>query len=150
MKLILLVTIVILVAANFASGQSAKQTDALEQQIRKLDMAQADAVLRGDIAALDKLWPKDFAVNSPFNLVATSDTSRVRAGTLTFSSFVREIEQVLMHGKTVIVMGRETVVPSGTSPDAGKTLRRRFTNIWMKKKGRWWMVARHANIICQN
>ena len=137
------------VAANFASGQSAKQTDALEQQIRKLDMAQADAVLRGDIVALDKLWAKDFTVNSPFNVVSPSSTNRVRTGTMTFSSFVREVEQVLMHGKTVIVMGRETIVPSGTSPDAGKTLHRRFTNIWMKKKGQWRMVARHANIICQ-
>jgi hypothetical protein len=43
---------------------------------------------------------------------------------------------------TVIVMGRETVVPKGNSPDSGKTIDRRYTNIWMKRKGKWRLVAR--------
>jgi hypothetical protein len=32
----------------------------------------------------------------------------------------REPESIQVHGDTVIVMGRETVVPKGNSPDAGK------------------------------
>jgi len=41
-------------------------------------------------------------------------------------------------------MGKETIVPSGTSADAGKTINRRFTNVWMKKNGKWLLTARHA------
>jgi hypothetical protein len=67
-----------------------------------------------------------------------------------YSSFVREVERVLIHGNTIIVMGRETVVPKGASPDAGQIINRRFTNIWMRQNGKWLLTARHANVICQN
>jgi ketosteroid isomerase-like protein len=29
-----------------------------------------------------------------------------------------------------------------------QTVKRRYTNIWMKKDGNWKLVARHANVIC--
>lgn len=127
-------------------AQSVKQKAAIEQEIKRLDVAHADAVLRGDLAALDKLWTEDFRVNNPFNQVDRAD--RIRTGAVTYSSFIREPETVLVHGNTVIVMGREIVVPKGTSPDAGKTINRRYTNIWMKRSGKWRLIARHASVIC--
>jgi hypothetical protein len=36
------------------------------------------------------------------------------------------------------------------SPDAGKTIHRRYTNIWMKKKGQWLLTVRRGNVICAN
>lgn len=146
-KLILIAIGVIILGASSASGQSIKQKTAIEQEIRKLDIAHADAVLRGDLAALDKLWTEDFRVNNPFNEIDKAD--RIRTGAVTYSSFERVPESVLIHGDTVIVMGGETVVPKGNSPDAGKTIKRRYTNIWMKRKGQWRLVARHASVICQ-
>ena len=130
------------------SAQSAKQKAAIEQEIRRLDLAHADAILRGDLAALDKLWTEDFKVNNPFNQIDRAD--RIRTGAVTYSSFTREPETVLVHGDTVIVMGREIVVPKGNSPDAGKTINRRYTNIWMKRSGKWRLIARHASVICEN
>ena len=146
-KLILLVVAVTIIAATPASAQSAKKNAAIEQEIRKLDIAHADAVLRGDLVALDKLWTEDFRVNNPFNEIDRAN--RIRTGAVTYSSFVREPEAILIHGDTVIVMGGETVVPSGNSPDAGKTIKRRYTNIWMMREGKWRLVARHASVICQ-
>lgn len=145
-KKLILLAIAITVASS-ASGQSAKQKAAIEQEIRKLDLAHADAVLRGDLVSLDKLWTEDFRVNNPFNEIDKAD--RIRTGAVTYSSFVREPESILIHGETVIVMGRETVVPKGNSPDAGKTINRRYTNIWMKRNGKWRLVARHASVVCQ-
>lgn len=147
MRLILLLALII-VAAGPASAQSAKQEDAVEREIRMLDLRHARAILRGDLAALDKLWTKDFRVNNPFNEVDRAE--RIRTGAVTYSSFVREAESVQVHGDTAVVMGRETVVPKGNSPDAGKTIRRRYTNIWMKRRGQWRLVARHASVVCQN
>ncbi len=146
MMLIPLATTVMLLATGLASGQGAKQKDAIEQ-VRKLDLAHADAILRGDLAALDKLWTTDFTVNNPFNEIDKAD--RIRTGALTYSSFVREPESIQVHKNTVIVMGRETVVPGGNSPDAGKTINRRYTNVWMKRDGKWRLIARHASNICQ-
>ena len=148
MRSILLLAAFTIFAPGLVLAQSAKQKNLIEQEIRKLDLAHADAVLRGDLAALDKLWTKDFKVNNPFNEIDKAD--RIRTGAVTYSSFVREPESILVHGDTVIVMGSETVVPKGNSPDAGKTIRRRYTNIWMKRNGKWRLIARHASVICQN
>ena len=153
MKLLLLATVVICIVTSSVSGQKSKQNDALEQSIRKLELAESDAVVRSDVAALEKLWAEDFTVNNPNNQVSRGRKeviARVRTGLLKYSSFVREIESVGFYGDTVIVMGLETIVPSGSSADAGKTIRRRYTNIWMNRKGRWLLTVRHANVICQN
>ncbi len=146
MRLIYLAVILAVFAPGSASAQSVKQKAQIEQEIRRLDSAHAAAILRGDLAALDKLWTKDFRVNNPFNQIDRAD--RIRSGAVTYSSFIREPETVLVHGDTVIVMGREIVVPKGDSPDAGKTINRRYTNIWMKRSGKWRLVARHASVIC--
>src|SRR5215204_841350 len=114
MRLILLAVAVAILVPGLVSAQSAKQKAVIEQEIRRLDVAHADAVLHGDSAALDKLWTEDFKVNNPFNEIDKAD--RIRTGAVTYSSFVREPESVLIHGDTVIVMGRETVVPKGDSP----------------------------------
>jgi len=148
MRLIYLVVVVLAVfVPGSASAQSVKQKAKIEQEIRRLDLAHADAILRGDLAALDKLWTEDFKVNNPFNQVDRAD--RIRTGAVTYSSFTREPETVLIHGDTAIVMGREIVVPKGDSPDSGKTINRRYTNIWMKRSNHWRLVARHASVICE-
>jgi hypothetical protein len=146
MRLILLAVALGVLAPAAVAAQSAKQKAAIEQEVRRLDVAHAGAILRGDLAALDKLWTKDFRVNNPFNEIDKAE--RIRTGAVTYSSFIREPESVLIHGGTVIVMGREEVVPKGSSPDAGKTINRRYTNIWMQRQGRWRLVARQASAIC--
>lgn len=148
MRLILLAAALTVLAPALASAQTAKQKVAIEQEIRKLDLAHADAILRGDLQTLDKLWTEDFRVNNPFNEI--DQANRILTGAVTYSSFVREPESVLVHGNTVIVMGREITVQKGSSPQAGKTINRRYTNIWMKRQGKWRLVACHASVICQS
>ena len=133
MKYFLLI-VIILAANGLIAGQSAKQTGAFEQQIRKLEQKQVAALLRNDIAEMEKNWAKNYTVNNPLNQVVKASQGRIHAGTRTYSVFVQEIEKVLVYGKTVIVMGRETVIPTGASPDAGQTIHRRFTKIWMMEK----------------
>ncbi len=151
MRLILLVITIAIFAVSLVSGQSVKQNDALEQEIRKLDLAEADAILRGDFAALNKLLAEDFTVNNPRNEISKGRESvftLIRNGTINYSSFVREPETILFYRNTVVVMGLETIKSIGNVPGAVQTVRRRYTNIWMKKKGKWLLTARHASIIC--
>ncbi len=150
MKLILTAIAIIFVTSGLVSAQSAKQNLANELEIRSLEQAQVDALLRNDLAAMERNWAKDYTVNNPFSQAVKASEGPIRGGRLTYSSFVREIERVLLHGKTVIVMGNETVVPTGNSADAGKTINRRFTNFWMKKNGKWLLTARHASVICRD
>ena len=152
MKLILLAAAVAFVLPVLVLGQSAKQIK-LEQEIRKLDAAEADAILNKDIAALDKITAEDLTVNAPGNTVIMGRkavTELIQNGVIDYSSFVREIQTILFYGDTVIVMGSETIKPVRKAPFAGQTVRRRFTNFWMKRKGKWLLTARHASVICQN
>ena len=153
MKPLLLATIITCIVTGSVLGQNAKPQGDLEQTIRRLELAESDAVQRSDVAALEKLWAEDFTVNNPNNQISRGRKEvldRVRSGLLRYSSFVREIESVGFYGDTVIVMGLETVIPTGDNPRAGQPLRRRYTNVWMKRKGAWLLAVRHANVICQN
>ncbi len=137
-------------ALVLAQENSKKPKDALEQEIRRLDLAEAEAVLRRDFGALDKLCAKDFTVNNPRGEISKGSEAvkeLMRSGVINYASFLREIELVLIHGKTIIVMGRETVVPNENAPQAGQTVRRRYTNIWMKRNGKWLLTARHASVV---
>lgn len=142
--------IFIIAAAGLASAQGVKQNEALEQKIRDLDMAQADAVLRKDFEAFDRLCAEDFTVNNPWGDITKGRAAvkeQMRSNIISHTSFLREIESILIRGKTAIVMGRETVVTGESSQEAGRTVRRRYTNIWMKRNGKWLLTARHASVI---
>jgi len=49
MRLILLAAVVALAAAGPASGQSGGHSDVLEQEIRRLDVAEAEGLLHKDV-----------------------------------------------------------------------------------------------------
>ena len=128
------------------TAQSEMEKKVIEKEVRKLDSLHAAAVLSGDLKEMDKYWTEDFMVTNPFNEIDKAD--RIRNGTVTYSSFQRICEAVRIHENVAILMGKEIVVPKGKSPDSGKTINRRYTNIWMYLNGQWKLVARHASVIC--
>jgi ketosteroid isomerase-like protein len=146
----LLLALVPFLFSRSLSAETPKGNAELEQEIRKLDSAEAVAVLNTDVVAIEKYWSDDFTVNAPNNkiLMGKVDAIKlVREGILDYSSFKRDVEAVVIHGDTVILMGLETVKAKGKAPFAGQTVLRRFTNIWMKREGQWQLTARQATII---
>jgi hypothetical protein len=125
--------------------------DSLEALIRDLDRAEAQGLLHRDSVALREIWAPDFTVNNPRNSITRGSdevVALIRNGTIDYSSFVRDIEAILVHGDVVIVMGSETIVPGNRAPLAGQTVRRRFTHVWMLRDREWRLTARHANVVC--
>ena len=135
-------------------GLAAQNDDAaLREQIKKLDLAHADAIFKGDAAALDSLMDDNITVNHPTNRIVNEKKellALIRQGVIRYTSFERYPEKFLFYNNMVVVMGNETVVPASDAPNAGKTLQRRYTNIWMKRDGRWRLTVRHANNVCKN
>jgi hypothetical protein len=68
---------------------------------------------------------------------------------INYSSFERIIEELRIEGNIVITMGYEIFVSRADIPGdkAGEPVKRGFSNIWKKKKGKWVQIARHASII---
>lgn len=88
-------------------------------------------------------------VNTPANVVGTVEGTKahLRAGDLNYLSFERNIEKITFHDNVAIVMGGETVKPQGQQMNAGKTVSRRFTHVWLSKNNQWSLIARQASII---
>jgi Domain of unknown function (DUF4440) len=122
-----------------------------ETEVRRANTEEVDAFLHNDPRAMERLWSEDFVVTNPLNKFVTKQQvlGMVRAGVLVITSYDRQIEYLRVYGDTVITAGRETVVWGGKMPNAGKTEHLRFTGIWMKQRGHWQEVARHANIVPQ-
>jgi ketosteroid isomerase-like protein len=139
-----------LMRTSHGAEPAADTNDAIEQEIRRLDAQEADAVLRGDFALVDELWAEDFIVNNPSNTVSFGRQGPVRTGAIVYASFERVAEVVALRGDVAIVMGREVVVPKAPSANAGRTLHRRYTNFWMKTARGWKLSARHANVIARD
>ena len=134
-----------IIITSSAMSQNEQQKEA---EVRVMEIKEVQAILQKDINALQQIWSPEFMVNSPMNTVNIGgQVNLVAAGIIAYTSFVREIEHVKVLKDVVITMGRETVVPAG-GPMAGQTVYRRYTNIWIKEKGNWIMIARHANNIC--
>ncbi|HVE61378.1 MAG TPA: nuclear transport factor 2 family protein [Chitinophagaceae bacterium] len=123
-----------------------------EIEIRNLEEKERNAMLNHDTLTLKKMWAKDFTVNAPFNRVLLSRRElmdMVNKGNIQFSSFTRNIEQVVVKKNIAVTMGSEEVVFTGNVSQAGQTIKRRFTNIWVKQNGVWEVTFRHANNLCK-
>ena len=135
---------------TYAGAQAPGRDSAAEATVRALDDQERLAALNQDFAALERLWSEHFIVNAPSNQILPNRSAVLdwfRKGMTTRSSYERSIEQVRVDGDIAIVMGAETLKPIGNAPQAGQTVRRRFTNIWKKEGDTWRLWARHANVI---
>jgi hypothetical protein len=122
-----------------------------ETEIRNLEENERLAMLKHDTTLLKKMWAEDFTINAPFNRVLQNRQElmeMVSKGTIKFTSFSRNIEQVVVKKDIAVTMGSEEVVFTGNVPDAGQAIKRRFTNIWIRQNGVWQLTFRHANNLC--
>ena len=151
MKIRMSLVLAALIASPLALAQDDSSNAALEKEIRALDLAHASAIFRGDAKALDMLMDDDVTVNHPTNRIVKEKKELlglIDKGVIRYTSFERHPEKFLFFDEMVVVMGGEVVVPSQGAPNAGKTLQRRYTNVWMRRDGTWRLVVRHANNVC--
>jgi len=108
-----------------------------------------EAFAAQDIDAVSALFSTDLIVNSPANRVARLEAvlGFFRAGLMNYDSLETTIEAVHARVDEVVIMGEEVVKPSDTAPHAGKTVRRRYTDVWRRESdGRWRLAIRQATI----
>ena len=151
MKLTQILFFILFLSMSVSQQAEELKNPGIEQEIRKLDLLEAEAMQQKDIRTLDGILADNFLVNSPRNQIVKGKSAvkeLVRNGIINYESFKREIESIMIEDNVAIVMGLETIQPVGKAPGAGQTLRRRYTNIWLNKEGRWLLTARHASVIC--
>jgi Domain of unknown function (DUF4440) len=122
-----------------------------EAQIRKAvettEDEEAAGVLAMDVAAQSRFWARDVTVNAPNNQVVrlAEIIERMKQQTaLQYLSFERHREATIVRPNCAVTMGYEIVVTKGNVPNSGKTINRRYTNIWYFEDGAWRAIARQA------
>ncbi|RYY14691.1 MAG: nuclear transport factor 2 family protein [Chitinophagaceae bacterium] len=121
-----------------------------EAEIRRMETLEREAVLRGDSMALfNKMWSPAMIINTPANVAGDVEGTKAhfRLGDLGYLSFERNIEKITFNDNVAIVMGGEIIKPQGRQMNAGKTVTRRFTNVWLYKNNQWSIIGRQATII---
>ena len=150
MKNILLIILFLINSYCVYSQTNDKQDEqAIIAQIKILEAAQVKAILESDTVTLKKIWADEFHVNSPANNVVNRDQviGRIKSTFIDYSMYEQEPEYYGVFGDVVVVMGKEIVVPIGDNPDKGKTITRRYTDVYKNINGEWKEISRHANII---
>ncbi len=133
-----------------ASGRSSDEIAVLDADAR-----QRDSVADADGAAIAAGSHPNLRINAPSNRIISGDdlVRMVLSGEIRNEIFERSPESVTVTGDVAVVMGREVVVPGATSEQARmygrRTLNRRYTNVYLRRDGRWLHLARHANIVLE-
>lgn len=147
-RVMVVCAIVCLSVASAARTAAASDAE-IEKEIRILEEQEVRAVLAHDVATLERLWDQAYVVHNPeghivpagANVTARPVFQNARA------SFVRVVESIVVNGDVVFSMGGETVTSIAEPSKVEDLVKRRYTNIWMRKDGVWKLVARHANKI---
>jgi hypothetical protein len=121
----------------------------LRRRLRSLEQLEGQCVTKGDTATLFRLWAKEFVVNNPDNRVVTAQQVRafMRTGKIDYTSFQRVIEKITVADNVAIAMGHEITTPQKQTANAGKTVTRRYTDVWVRQAGSWHLMARQATNI---
>ena len=139
---------VVMTPANQAAATALKHPRVAAAFQARMNMQ--TALVEGASTAFGNGFTPDAVVNSPFNNVATPAEAarRSAAGALNYKYLHTSIEYAAPRREDeVIFMGEETYEPAAGTTHAGKTVRRRFTDLYRKHKGRWLLSLRQATII---
>jgi ketosteroid isomerase-like protein len=134
----LLVIFLIVFSFSLVSAQASKT----EKEILATNQAWADAQVKGDLDALDKIFADDLIVTSG------NGATRDKKGELADAKpapdfktyfFYTEDVRVKVYGKTAVVTGHAKWRINFKGQDADNE--RRYTSVYVKRNGRWQMVA---------
>lgn len=141
MKLLLVVTGLMLFA--FAASAQSKA----EREVLAANAAFDRAIVARDAVAYERILADDFILTGADGTVSDKkvEIAKVRSGDLTFESGKSDDVRVKVYGNTAVVTGRFTA--KGKNAGRDFTFVERYTAVFVKRNGRWQMVAEQATEI---
>ncbi len=129
------------------SIEVAAQTGNAEQALLQLERDWEQANAKNDLAALDRiLGPEFVGTDSDGRLTTRAEVfARRKGGAVKFTAFTQDDYKVHVVGDTAIVTGRSTIKGIRDGKDwAGQE---RWTDVFVRRSGRWQAVASHQSRI---
>ena len=135
MKPLLSAVVLILGMTSFAAAQYKKGS--VEDQLIQLDKAWTSAELKGDKKAAGDIVAHDYVGTTQRGEI--ENKTQYLAGVVPNADMVKSDDyKVTIHGNMAIMTHRATV--SGV-----RNMQFRSTHVWMKRKGKWQIVAHHGS-----
>jgi hypothetical protein len=137
MKPILSVVVLLLAISSVGFGQTKKGSD--EEKLIQLDKAWTLAELKGDKKAAEALIADDYTGTTQRGEI--ENKAQYLAGIATNADMVESDDyKITTYGKMAIMTHRATV-------KGVRNIQFRSTHIWMKRDGKWKIVAHHGSQI---
>ena len=153
MKLIAVMALLVIAATTLLLGQSKAQnaggpSGKTEEEIQKLHNKLIQAQLNSDIAALDRLWADDHIFTNPLGVVQTKAQrlAEMKSGGRRLEAFSIADVEVRAYGDTAVT-SRATLKGQRQGQDISGQYR--GIDVYVKKQGRWQVVAAQATRIAQ-
>jgi ketosteroid isomerase-like protein len=137
----LLVALAFGVCTNTALLQAADEKSKDEQAIQKVEQEWAAALVKGDLAMIDHIEAQDWTLADPEgNLIARSTTDAdIKSGKMKFESVHADEFKVRVFGDSAIAFGLVTEKSKYDGKDTSGQFR--FTDVFVKRDGRWQAVC---------
>lgn len=148
MRKILTIFALMVISLTIALGQTSNKK--IEDEIQKLEDEFDQALSKRDAATLDRLTTDDFMVTNTIPArIITKEAFKERIKNMAARAFTiesRKIDdlKVRVYGDTAIATGHVKEIRKTTD---GKTtdFEIRFTDVWVKRNGKWLMASSHAS-----
>ncbi len=137
MKQIPFVIVLVLGISSIAFGQYKKGS--VEEKLIQLDKAWTSAELKGDKRAAGALVADDF--------VGTTQRGEVQNKAQYIASVVPNADMVKSDEYKISLYGNTAVMTHRSTVSGVRNVQFRSTHIWMKRGGKWLIVAHHGSLI---
>ena len=137
MKLMLIAVVVVLGISSITFGQYKKGS--VEDKLIQLDRAWTFAELKGDKKAAGALIADDY--------VGTTQRGEIENKTQYLASVVPNADMVKSDDYKVTIHGNTAIMTHRATVEGVRNIQFRSTHIWMKRSGKWLIVAHHGSQI---
>jgi ketosteroid isomerase-like protein len=142
--LILVSALVVVLSTSSLPAADEKSKD-VEHTILKLEQQWGDALVKRDQATIDHIAGADWVlIDTEGSILSKAKVdSDLKSGTIAFESFQLDDLKVRVFGDTVIAYGLETEKSKYDGKDTSGQYR--FTDVFIKRDGRWQAVSTHMS-----
>jgi ketosteroid isomerase-like protein len=122
----------------------------VEQQLKKLEIQWADAGVKKDLAAIDRLLADDFITTDPEGEVFSKaeEIAFLKSGEDVVSSAALSDIKVRVYGDAAVVTYLYKAKETFKGRDISGT--QRWTDTWVKRGGSWECVASHGSKVAHS
>jgi hypothetical protein len=132
-------------------GETVATTPSAEQELIAIDKQWGDAGLKGDSAVLERILADDFIGNSPTGVATKAQNiaeAKTNAPNITNATYVADEYTVrFLDPNTAVMTHRAT--EKGLNKGKEYNDQHRSIHVWVKRDGRWQVVASQATPIPQ-